>query len=44
VWRVGEGVRLPVQTYSPSEIHRRQYQTVQVSEVGEFLLVSTLWT
>jgi hypothetical protein len=35
------GVRLPVQAHPHCEIHRRQCQTAQVGEVGEFLPVST---
>jgi hypothetical protein len=35
------GVRLPDHVRSHCEIHRGQCQTAQVSEVGEFLPVST---
>jgi len=35
------GLRLPAQRHSPCEIHRRQRQAAQVSEVGEFLPAST---
>jgi hypothetical protein len=44
VWRVGWGSRLPAQTHSHCEIHRRQHQPVQVGEVGEFELVGILGT